>query len=143
MINTFVGNLGHFMVILSFISSIVTALSYYKYTVASEIDKPSWKRFSRISFYIHGLSSIAIAIILFDIIYNFWIEYFYAFSHSSKARPLHYSISSFWEGQEGAFILWIFWNVVHGWILIHTNKACEAPVMVVFALVQAFLVSMI
>jgi cytochrome c-type biogenesis protein CcmF len=52
-------------------------------------------------------------------------------------------ISSFWEGQEGAFILWIFWNVVLGLILIHTNKSWEGPVMVVFALVQAFLVSMI
>src|SRR5690606_10386395 len=40
-------------------------------------------------------------------------------------------------------ILWIFWNVVLGWILIHTNKSWEGPVMVVFALVQAFLVSMI
>src|SRR5690554_207395 len=143
MINTFVGNLGHFMVILSFVSSLVTALSYYNYTVASEIDKPSWKRFSRISFYVHALSSIAIAIVLFDIIYNFRFEYFYSFSHSSKALPLHYMISSFWEGQEGAFILWIFWNVVLGWILIHTNKSWEGPVMVVFALVQAFLVSMI
>jgi cytochrome c-type biogenesis protein CcmF len=143
MINTFVGNLGHFMVILSFVSSLVTALSYYKYTVASEIDKPSWKRFSRISFYVHGISSIAIAVALFDIIYNFRFEYFYSFSHSSKALPLHYMISSFWEGQEGAFILWIFWNVVLGWILIHTNKSWEGPVMVVFALVQAFLVSMI
>lgn len=143
MINTFVGNLGHFMVILSFVSSLVAAFSYYNYTVASEIDKPSWKRFSRISFYVHGLSSIAIAVALFDIIYNFRFEYFYAFSHSSKALPLHYMISSFWEGQEGAFILWIFWNVVLGWVLIHTNKSWEGPVMVVFALVQAFLVSMI
>lgn len=143
MINTFVGNVGHFMVILSFVSSLVTAFSYYQYTVASEIDKPSWKRFSRISFYVHGIASIAIAVALFDIIYNFRFEYFYSFSHSSKALPLHYMISSFWEGQEGAFILWIFWNVVLGWILIHTNKSWEGPVMVVFALVQAFLVSMI
>lgn len=143
MINTFVGNLGHFMVILAFVSSLVTALSYYKYTVASELDKPSWQRFSRIAFYVHAICSIAIAITLFNIIYNFRFEYFYAFSHSSKALPLHYMISSFWEGQEGAFILWIFWNVVLGSILIHTNKSWEGPVMVVFALVQAFLVSMI
>lgn len=52
-------------------------------------------------------------------------------------------ISSFWEGQEGAFILWIFWDVVLGLIIIHTNKFWEGPVMLVFALVQAFLVSMI
>ncbi|HLU90640.1 MAG TPA: cytochrome c biogenesis protein CcsA [Cyclobacteriaceae bacterium] len=143
MINTFVGNLGHFMVILAFVSSLVTAYSYYRYSVASPLDKPSWQRFSRIAFYIHAIASVSIAVALFNIIYNFRFEYFYAFSHSSRSLPIHYMVSSFWEGQEGAFILWIFWNVVLGLILIHTNKSWEGPVMVVFALVQAFLVSMI
>ncbi|ERM80759.1 cytochrome C biogenesis protein [Rhodonellum psychrophilum GCM71 = DSM 17998] len=143
MINTFVGNLGHFAVILSFVSALVTAFSYYKYTVSTELDKSSWRNFSRISFYVHAAASITIAISLFEIIYQHRFEYFYAYSHSSKALPVHYMISSFWEGQEGAFILWIFWNVVLGLILIKTNKFWEGPVMIVFALVQAFLVSMI
>jgi cytochrome c-type biogenesis protein CcmF len=143
MINTFIGNLGHFAVILAFVSAIVAAFAYYKYSTVAELEKPQWRRFSRITFYIHAVSSVTIALVLFEIIYNFRFEYFYAYSHSSKALPVHYMISSFWEGQEGAFILWIVWNVVLGLILIHTNKFWEGPVMVVFALVQAFLVSMI
>lgn len=143
MINTFIGNLGHFMTIVAFVSALVTAYAYIQYFKANEIEKASWRRFSRISFYIHGAASVTIALSLFEIIYNHRFEYFYAYSHSSKALPVHYMISSFWEGQEGAFILWIFWNVILGAILINTNKFWEAPVMVVFALVQAFLVSMI
>lgn len=143
MMNTFVGNLGHLMAIVAFVTAIITAFSYYNYIKAPELEKASWKRFSRITFYIHAVASVAIAISLFEIIYSHRFEYFYAYSHSSKALPVHYMISSFWEGQEGAFILWIFWNVVLGTILIHTNKFWEGPVMVVFALVQAFLVSMI
>jgi len=143
MINTFIGNLGHFMTIVAFVSALVTAFAYFQYFKANEIEKASWRRFSRISFYIHGVSSAMIAFSLFEIIYNHRFEYFYAYSHSSKALPVHYMISSFWEGQEGAFILWIVWNVLLGVTLIHTNKFWEAPVMVVFALVQAFLVSMI
>ncbi|HSI76888.1 MAG TPA: cytochrome c biogenesis protein CcsA [Lunatimonas sp.] len=143
MMNTFVGNLGHLMAIVAFVTAIITAFSYYNYIKAPELEKASWKRFSRITFYIHAVASVGIAISLFEIIYNHRFEYFYAYSHSSKALPVHYMISSFWEGQEGAFILWIFWNVVLGIILIHTNKFWEGPVMVVFALVQAFLVSMI
>jgi len=143
MINTFVGNLGHLMTIVAFVSALVSAFAYIQYFQANEIDKASWRRFSRISFYIHAASTAMIAFSLFEIIYNHRYEYFYAYSHSSKALPVHYMISSFWEGQEGAFILWAFWNVVLGVILIHTNKFWEAPVMVVFALVQAFLVSMI
>jgi cytochrome c-type biogenesis protein CcmF len=143
MINTFVGNLGHFAVILAFVSSLITAYAYYQYIKASELDKANWRLFSRISFYVHSVASVTVALALFEIIYSHRFEYFYAYSHSSKALPVHYMISSFWEGQEGAFILWIFWNVVLGLVLIHTNKFWEGPVMLVFALVQAFLVSMI
>ncbi|MEB2779419.1 cytochrome c biogenesis protein CcsA [Algoriphagus sp. C2-6-M1] len=143
MINTFIGNLGHFMTIVAFVSALTTAYAYIQYFRANELEKASWKRFSRISFAVHGISAVMIAISLFEIIYNHRFEYFYAYSHSSEALPVHYMISSFWEGQEGAFILWIFWNVVLGTILIFTNKYWEAPVMIVFALVQAFLVSMI
>ncbi|OOG74307.1 cytochrome c biogenesis protein CcsA [Algoriphagus sp. A40] len=143
MINTFVGNMGHLMTIVAFVSALVTAYAYIQYFRANEIEKASWRRFSRISFYIHAVATTMIAASLFEIIYNHRYEYFYAYSHSSKALPVHYMISSFWEGQEGAFILWAFWNVVLGLILIKTNKFWEAPVMVVFALVQAFLISMI
>jgi cytochrome c-type biogenesis protein CcmF len=37
----------------------------------------------------------------------------------------------------------MFWHAVLGIILIHTNRYWEASVMAVFALVQAFLASMI
>ena len=143
MINTFVGNLGHLMTIVAFVTALVTAFAYFNYFRANELEKKSWRNFSRISFYIHTVATALIAVSLFEIIYNHRYEYFYAYSHSSKALPVHYMISSFWEGQEGAFILWAFWNVVLGVILIHTNKKWEAPVMIVFSLVQAFLVSMI
>lgn len=143
MINTFVGNFGHLTTLVAFVSALVTAFAYSQYFRANELEKASWQRFSRVSFYIHALSTSLIAVSLFEIIYNQRYEYFYAYSHSSKALPVHYMISSFWEGQEGAFILWAFWNVVLGLILVHTNKFWEAPVMVVFSLVQAFLISMI
>ncbi|MFM7628049.1 MAG: cytochrome c biogenesis protein CcsA, partial [Algoriphagus sp.] len=143
MINTFVGNFGHLSTLIAFVSAVVTAFAYSQYFKANELDKPSWRRFSRVSFYVHAVATLLIAGSLFEIIYHQRYEYFYAFSHSSKALPVHYMISSFWEGQEGAFILWAFWNVVLGLFLVHSNKFWEAPVMVVFALVQAFLISMI
>jgi cytochrome c-type biogenesis protein CcmF len=55
MINTFVGNLGHLMTIVAFVSALVSAFAYIQYFQANEIDKASWRRFSRISFYIHAV----------------------------------------------------------------------------------------
>jgi len=90
MINTFIGNLGHMMTIVAFVSALVAAFAYYQYYKANELEKKSCQRFSRIAFYIHGGSSVLIAFSLFEIIYNHRFEYFYAYSHSSKALPVHY-----------------------------------------------------
>lgn len=53
-------------------------------------------------------------------------------------------MSCFWEGQEGSFLLWTFWNVVLGLFLQRSlNNEWEAPVMAIFSLAQVFLASMI
>ena len=56
---------------------------------------------------------------------------------------MKYIFACFWEGQEGSFILWTFWHVVIGLILIKTAKSYEAPVMLMLSLVQVFLASML
>jgi cytochrome c-type biogenesis protein CcmF len=143
------GDLGHLFAIISFVSSTVATFSYWKVTSlcktlntqSSEIF--SWRKFARAAFVIHGISVLGVVITLFDIIYNHRYEYYYAWDHSSNDLPIQYMISCFWEGQEGSFLLWIFWHVLLGSILIAVNKTWEAPLMAVFCLVQAFLVSMI
>lgn len=159
MINTFVGNLGHFFVILAFVSAIIAVFGYFKATNSTNLSlekldnldnsnvndnvTKSWFKFSRTAFYVHSGAVLSIIGALFYIIYAHKYEYFYAYDHSSNQLPVYYMISCFWEGQEGSFLLWIFWNVLLGLILIKTNKTWEAPVMTIFATVQLFLVSMI
>jgi len=144
MVNLFIGNLGHLFVILSFVLSLASAFSYFRATQLSEIDQQKdWTVNGRTLFYLHSLFTVGVIIVLFLIIYLHRFEYHYAYSHASKFLPTHYMISCFWEGQEGSFLLWIFWNAVLGIILINTNKSWEAPIMVIFAVVQAFLASMI
>ena len=145
MINTFVGNFGHFFVIASFISALVAAYAYVKAANTNDLEAPAWRRFARGAFFVHGGLVLGIVGSLFYIIYNNLFEYHYAWTHSSSSLPAYYMVSSFWEGQEGSFLLWIFWHVVLGVILIYSNRTStwEAPVMAVFALVQAFLASMI
>lgn len=140
----FIGNLGHFLVILSFISSLAAFFSYFKATGKHDIaEKDAWLLNGKISFYVHAISVLGISVTLFVIIANHYFEYHYAYSYSDKKLPTHYLISTFWNGQEGSFLLWMFWQAVLGIVLIHTNKFWQAPVMTIFALVQAFLASMI
>jgi len=144
MINLFIGNLGHLFVILSFVLSITSAWSYFQVTRKKDAwAQKEWTLNGRVLFYLHSIFVVGIIIVLFLIIYNNLYEYHYAYAHASRHLPVHYMISCFWEGQEGSFLLWIFWNCVLGIILIRTNKKWEAPIMVIFASVQAFLASMI
>jgi len=139
-----IGNLGHLFVITSFVAALVTAFSYFKATITQEVDmKNQWLLNGRIGFYIHAIAVLGIVITLFTILANHYFEYHYAYSHSDKKLPAYYLISTFWNGQEGSFLLWMFWHAVLGVVLMYTNRFWEAPVMTVFALVQAFIASMI
>ncbi|MES2518461.1 MAG: cytochrome c biogenesis protein CcsA [Bacteroidota bacterium] len=144
MFHTTIGNIGHLCIILSFVASVIATFGYFKSVQTIDLDQQeSWKRFSRYAFYVHSAAVVGVIASLFSIIYNHYFEYHYAWSHSSKALPVYYIVSCFWEGQEGSFLLWIFWHAVLGIVLINTNKHWEAPVMAIFAAVQTFLCSMI
>lgn len=140
----FIGNLGHLLVITAFVTSLLSAFAYWKATTLKEIEgKNSWLINARFAFGAHVLGVFGVVAVLFTIIYQHYFEYHYAYSHSSLHLPGQYMLSCYWEGQEGSFLLWMFWHAIIGLILIKTQKTWEAPTMVVFTLVQAFLTSMI
>ncbi len=144
MIHYFIGDLGHIFVITSFVAALASAYSYFKATNATTLARQNfWRLNGSVSFYTHAAAVLGICTALFVIIANHYFEYHYAYSHSDSKLPDHYLISTFWNGQEGSFLLWMFWQAVLGIVIIHTNKFWEGPVMTVFALVQAFLASMI
>lgn len=184
MIHTTVGQLGHFFVILSFVTALVATVAYFlsalgrrntaqtieveepQLAYAGEatfggktakrkapaqtiskttaVEKDDWKTLARWAFVIHAIAVVGVGATLYYIIYNHYFEYHYAWSHSSLALPVQYMISCFWEGQEGSFLLWLFWDALLGVLLIRSaGKQWEAPMMTIFALVQAFLASMI
>lgn len=144
MIHYFIGNLGHLFVITSFVTALATAFIYFRATNAVNIaEKEAWLLNGKFAFYAHAIAVLGICVTLFTIIANHYFEYNYAYSYSDRKLPDYYLISTFWNGQEGSFLLWMFWHAVLGIVVIHTNKFWEAPVMTVFAIVQAFLASMI
>ena len=134
------GQFGRFFVSLAFASAIISAISYYLFHKNGEL---SYKRLARTLFITHALSVFAIVGTLFYMMISHYFEYDYIWKHSSLDLPGRYIFSAFWEGQEGSFILWMFWHAVLGLILMFTAKKWEASSMLIFALVQAFLATMI
>lgn len=145
MLNTLIGDVGHLSVILAFVAATVAAYSYYMAARGRALGDTDagWMKLGRGAFIVHSVAVISVIVCLFGIIHGHRYEYYYAWSHSSNHLPVYYMISCFWEGQEGSFLLWIFWHVCLGLILLRSAKRWEAPVMAIFAGVQLFLTSMI
>lgn len=138
------GQLGHFFILLSFFASLVACIAYFSAEYAANRKQElSWRRLSRASFGLSGVSIFGVFILLFVMILNHWFEYHYAWRHSSTELPMKYIISSFWEGQEGSFLLWQFWLVILGFIGIKVLKDWEYPVLGTLSLTQFFLSSMV
>jgi cytochrome c-type biogenesis protein CcmF len=137
------GQLGQFFIILAFGSALFSAISYYFATTDHDKLNKKWLWMGRIGYFLNTASVIGIGSCLFYIIYSHLFEYHYAWEHSSRQLPVYYIISSFWEGQEGSFWLWGFWQAVLGNILIWRAKSWEKPVLTVIALSQALIASML
>lgn len=139
------GQIGHLLVIIAFVASLFSAFTYFKavQTEHNITESNTWRKFARISFWIHFLSVVGIFIALYYIISQHLFEYHYAWKHSSTGLKTKYLLACFWEGSEGSFLLWIFWQAFLGLILIRTEKVLEPRVMTIVSLVQAIVCSMV
>ena len=131
------GNLGHFSVVLAFATAIFSSAAFFK--AFRSPDETGWGKSAVIGFYLHAAAVLSIVASLFYIIYSHYFEYQYAWQHSSTDLPWYYMISCFWEGQEGSFLLWIFWHMVLGLILLFTAKEWKYPFMLWLSLSKFYL----
>ena len=137
-----IGQIGHFFALLSLVASITATVAYFKSAQSLNINESlAWKKMGKISFFIQVISVLAIFVTLYLIIYNHYFEYKYAHQHSKRSLDVQYLLSCFWEGQEGSFMLWTFWQSMLGLAVMRTAKKWEAPVMTIISLSQVFLAS--
>ncbi|MBK9759115.1 MAG: cytochrome c biogenesis protein CcsA [Flavobacteriales bacterium] len=134
------GHWGHWLALISFTGALFSGIGYLLFTQNGDT---GWRSVGRICFRAHSLAVLGIIVTLFVMLFKHWFEFDYVWKHSNTLMPLQYIASCFWEGQEGSFLLFTFWIVVLGNLLILRAKEWEGPVLTVFALVQVFLASML
>jgi cytochrome c-type biogenesis protein CcmF len=137
------GQVGHFLIILSLLTSLAATFSYFKGTTAAIENRLYWKRLARIFFITESISVFTIVGILIFLLSNHYFEYKYVWQHSSLALEPKYLLSCLWEGQEGSFLLWSIWHCVLGLIFIWREKEWEAPVMAIISFAQFCIATMI
>ncbi len=147
--------IGHLGVVLSFVAALLAAISYSFSTNQQNkeligVGATSWRSLGRWSFGVHGVSVLTIIGSIFYVMINKRFEYFYAHSHVDTDLEFRYVFAAFWEGQEGSFLLWMFWHVGLGAFIIlrgvlgkKSENVWESPVLGTLAMIQVFLSSMI
>lgn len=143
--NLWPGRIGHAGILLAFVAALLGAFSYY-FAVqrASRAEEARhWLRMGRGAFLAHALGVFAVIGAIFYAMIAQRYEYQYVWAHVSDDLPLKYIFSAFWEGQEGSFLLWMFWHVTLGGLLMASAKKWEAPVLAVLLAVEFCIASMI
>lgn len=138
-------HIGHFAMLLAFFAAILSLVSYFLATQYRDekLRGGKWARLGQLSFLAHGAAVFTVIGCIFYAMLNQYYEYQYVSAHVSADLQQRYIFSAFWEGQEGSFLLWMFWHVILGYVLMVTAKKWERPVMAVLCAVQIVIVSMI
>lgn len=143
--HTGIFNFGYILTFLAFIFAVVSTVSYF-FAVKSEglgNREIGWKKIGRIAFIGHAISIFTIVGLLFFLLINHYYEFNYVWKYTNNSMSSSYIFASFWGGQEGSFLIWIFWNALIGLIVLFSSKKWEPSVMAVYSLVQVWMSSMI
>jgi len=140
----FAGQLGHLLIILAFVASLVSFISYAAYSFEKKQEQKNyWLKLARISFLLEAISILTVFGLVYYICANHLYEYMYVYKHASRELEPKYLLACIWEGQEGSFLLWSIWHVIIGSVFIFKrNSPWESPVLTVINLAQAFMMLM-
>ncbi len=141
----FAAQLGHGLVVLGFVSALLSLWGYFRSErlQADTVVATRWLRLGRWSFFVHSAAVAGVIGLIFYLMLNHRYEFQYVQQHVSDDLDFKYIFSAFWEGQEGSFLLWMFWHIVLAWVFIRGRLNWEAPVMAVVAGVELILISML
>jgi cytochrome c-type biogenesis protein CcmF len=136
------GMVGQGFVWISFIASIIATVLYCINISRTETPLKIIRSYARGFFFLHVLSILMVAIILYYLIFSHYFEYAYVWQYSSSVLPVKYIISCFWAGQEGSFLVWAVFQALIGFVLVFISRKWEDHVLSVVSLSQVFVTSM-
>lgn len=138
------GQIGHICAVLSFVAALLATISFFIATQRRTSDQyTGWRNLGRFAYLLHGLATFSIIAMLFWILTGKMYEYQYAWSNVSDDLPTRYVFAAFWKEQQGSFLLWSFWHVILGIILMFKAGKWETSVLAVIALAETLIASML
>ncbi len=81
-------------------------------------------------FYVGAIVLASLILMRLLLVHDFRVSY--VASYSGRDLPFRYLFSTFWAGQEGSFLLWLFFGALIGVAVLRSAKEQEPPVMIVY-----------
>lgn len=134
--------IGNIILTIGLLASLFT-LTMYFFTVRGY---ENTKTLARIGYHTTAIMVIGASAMLLYAVLTHQFQYHYVYSYSGKGLPTGLLMSTFYAGQEGSFMLWLFFTSVVGLILLeYTSKRgdLEERTMLFFTLAVTFLLIMV
>jgi cytochrome c-type biogenesis protein CcmF len=113
-------------------TALVAGLVSFGCYLAADRGGRGWMTAARTTYLVFTAAVLSTCGIMLTLILQHRFDVAYVASYSSRDLPLKYLVSSFWGGQEGSFLLWIFWGAIIGLVVARTARELEAPVMAIY-----------
>ncbi|MBU2491557.1 MAG: cytochrome c biogenesis protein CcsA [Bacteroidetes bacterium] len=134
--------IGNILLTLGMLAGAFTVLMYFMTYKGYE----NTLKFARIGYHTMAIMVIASSALLLHAILTHQYQYKYIYNYSGSDLPTGLLMSTFYAGQEGSFMLWLFFTAIVGLILLeYTSKRgdLEQRVMMIFSLAATFLLIMV
>ena len=132
-------NWGNFYLVLSLLGAVLSALFFF---LAAKGNQKAFS-FGQKSYYLFLTFTFLATTHLFYLFLTHRFEFSYVHSYSSSDLPVFYLVSSFWAGQEGTFLLWLFFGAILGLFLIKKQGVHKNHLLFFYLLVQIFLLAIL
>ncbi|HRI00466.1 MAG TPA: cytochrome c biogenesis protein CcsA [Saprospiraceae bacterium] len=134
-------HVGYILVLSAFFSSLYLIIAGIK--LKSDYSSLQWRKAVTISYVLHVFFVLSTILLLFYIMDSKFYEFRYVWAHVNDELPRKYILSAFWEGQEGSFLLWMFWNCILGFFFIKRWNPLHNGVILIIGIAQFILSSML
>ena len=107
--------LGRFLVAVAFASALLATVAFTRGNL----------RLGRRAFVTHAACTLGVIALIFVLFFGHRYEFQYIWKHLNNEMPMRFVLSAFWGGQEGGFLLWMFWS-----ILFQKRRICSCKTSV-------------
>ena len=121
--------LGRTMVAVAFASALLATVAFVRGNV----------KLGRTAYFTHAASTLGVIVLMFVLFFGHRYEFQYIWKHLNNAMPMRFVLSAFWGGQEGGFLLWMFWHNVLALFILRRADHWQREVMAVLSGIEAFL----